>query len=72
MTWRDRFRRLYRRLFNRCTLCGAAREPVSGDVYTQGPFCRKHNKLFLSGGRRTAWVPRRLKSLPGGSSEVPF
>lgn len=43
-------RQWWRRLRNRCTICGMKRSPVKeGDPYTYGPFCRKCNKGIFWG-----------------------
>jgi hypothetical protein len=40
----------WRRLWNRCGICGKKRSPyVLGDLYTVGPHCRACNKTLMMG-----------------------
>lgn len=43
-----RIRRAWRRLCNRCELCGHPRATFNAaHIYTFGPFCRRCNKSLL-------------------------
>lgn len=49
MMWR-RLKTLWRRLTNRCPICGTKRpKRAAMDVYTWGPWCRGCNKRVMFG-----------------------